>query len=48
MKGMNSNLAQNIYDRPDFFEGYSRFGRAVEGLGGAMEWPALRAMNRAK
>jgi SAM-dependent methyltransferase len=37
-------LAQNIYDRPDFFEGYSRLGRSVEGLDGAMEWPALRAM----
>jgi SAM-dependent methyltransferase len=37
-------LAQNIYDRPDFFEGYSRLGRSVDGLDGAMEWPALRAM----
>ncbi|RWB69324.1 MAG: class I SAM-dependent methyltransferase [Mesorhizobium sp.] len=37
-------MAQNIYDRPDFFEGYSRLGRSVEGLDGAPEWPALRAM----
>jgi ubiquinone/menaquinone biosynthesis C-methylase UbiE len=37
-------LAQNIYDRPDFFEGYSLLGRSVDGLDGAMEWPALRAM----
>ena len=27
-------MAQNIYDRPEF----------VEGLDGAPEWPALRAM----
>jgi len=38
------HMAQNIYDRPEFFEGYSRLGRSVEGLGGAPEWPALRAM----
>jgi len=37
-------MAQNIYDRPDFFEGYSRLGRSIEGLDGAPEWPALRAM----
>jgi ubiquinone/menaquinone biosynthesis C-methylase UbiE len=37
-------MAQNIYDRPDFFEGYGRLGRSVEGLDGAAEWPALRAM----
>jgi SAM-dependent methyltransferase len=37
-------MAQNIYDRPDFFEGYSRLRRSVEGLDGAPEWPALRAM----
>jgi SAM-dependent methyltransferase len=37
-------LAQNIYDDPEFFEGYSRLGRSVEGLGGAAEWPALRAL----
>ncbi|WP_192245771.1 class I SAM-dependent methyltransferase [Mesorhizobium silamurunense] len=37
-------MAQNIYDQADFFEGYSRLGRSVEGLDGAPEWPALRAM----
>jgi SAM-dependent methyltransferase len=42
--GESSTLAQNIYDRPDFFENYSRLGRSVEGLDGAPEWPVLRAM----
>ncbi|MCA0030966.1 class I SAM-dependent methyltransferase [Mesorhizobium sp. B263B2A] len=37
-------MAQNIYDQPDFFAGYSQLGRSVEGLEGAAEWPALRAM----
>jgi SAM-dependent methyltransferase len=37
-------LTQNIYDDPGFFEGYSRLGRSVEGLDGAAEWPALRAL----
>ncbi len=37
-------MAQNIYDDAEFFEGYSRLGRSVEGLAGAAEWPALRAM----
>jgi SAM-dependent methyltransferase len=37
-------MAQNIYDNPEFFAGYSRLGRSVEGLDGAAEWPALRAM----
>jgi SAM-dependent methyltransferase len=37
-------MAQNIYDDPGFFEGYSRLGRSVEGLAGAAEWPALRAL----
>jgi SAM-dependent methyltransferase len=37
-------MAQNIYDRPEFFEGYSRLGRSLEGLDGAAEWPAIRAM----
>jgi hypothetical protein len=36
-------MAQNIYDRPEFFEAYSRLGRSVEGLEGAAEWPALKA-----
>jgi SAM-dependent methyltransferase len=37
-------MAQNIYDRPEFFAGYSQLGRSIEGLDGAAEWPALRAM----
>ena len=37
-------MAQNIYDDPEFFAGYSRLRRSVEGLYGAPEWPALRAM----
>ncbi len=37
-------MTQNIYDNPEFFEGYSRLGRSVEGLAGAAEWPALRAL----
>jgi len=37
-------MAQNIYDQADFFEGYSRLGRSIEGLDGAPEWPALRAL----
>lgn len=37
-------MSQNIYDKPEFFEGYSKLGRSVEGLAGAAEWPALRAM----
>jgi SAM-dependent methyltransferase len=35
---------QNIYDDEAFFAGYSRLGRSVEGLDGAPEWPALRAV----
>ncbi len=37
-------MAQNIYDRPEFFEGYSQLGRSVWGPDAAAEWPALRAM----
>jgi SAM-dependent methyltransferase len=36
-------MTQNIYDDEQFFEGYSRLPRSVEGLDGAPEWPALRA-----
>ena len=39
-----SPAAQNIYDDDGFFAGYSKLRRSVEGLGGAPEWPALRAM----
>ncbi|MCI0752594.1 class I SAM-dependent methyltransferase [Teichococcus vastitatis] len=37
-------MAQNIYDTPEFFEGYSRLPRSVHGLEGAPEWPAIQAM----
>jgi SAM-dependent methyltransferase len=37
-------LAQNIYDNPDFFSGYSQLPRQVLGLDGAPEWPAIRAL----
>ena len=37
-------MTQNIYDRPEFFKGYSQLGRSVAGLDGAAEWPALRAL----
>jgi SAM-dependent methyltransferase len=35
---------QNIYDNEEFFEGYSRMPRSVEGLAGAAEWPAMRKL----
>jgi SAM-dependent methyltransferase len=41
---MHWQMTQNIYDDPAFFEGYSKLGRSVEGLAGAAEWPALRAL----
>jgi SAM-dependent methyltransferase len=37
-------MTQNVYDEPEFFAAYSRLGRSVEGLAGAAEWPALRAL----
>jgi SAM-dependent methyltransferase len=37
-------VTQNIYDNEEFFIGYSRLARSVEGLDGAPEWPALRAL----
>ncbi|XXT49757.1 hypothetical protein WMF23_51215 [Sorangium sp. So ce542] len=37
-------MAQNSYDDPGFFEAYSQLRRSVEGLDGAPEWPALRAL----
>lgn len=44
MTGSLPGMAQNIYDHPDFFAGYSRLPRQVHGLDGAPEWPAVRAM----
>jgi SAM-dependent methyltransferase len=37
-------MTQNIYDNDEFFAGYTRLSRSVEGLDGAAEWPALRAL----
>ena len=37
-------MTQNIYDNDEFFAGYSGLKRSVEGLDGAPEWPALRAL----
>ena len=37
-------MSQNVYDHPEFFSGYSQMRRSVEGLNGAAEWPALRAL----
>ena len=37
-------MTQNIYDREEFFEGYRKLPRSVEGLDGAPEWPSLRAL----
>ena len=37
-------MTQNIYDTAEFFAGYSRLPRSVEGLAGAPEWPTLQSM----
>lgn len=37
-------MAQNIYDQPAFFEGYSSLPRSVHGLAGAAEWNSVRAL----
>ncbi len=37
-------MAQNIYDKPELFAGYSQLPRSVLGLNGAPEWPAIRAI----
>ncbi len=37
-------MTQTLYDDPAFFAGYSQLRRSQEGLDGAPEWPALRAM----
>ena len=37
-------MAQNIYDDPDFFRGYSTLPRQILGLAGAPEWPAIERM----
>ena len=37
-------MAQNIYDQPAFFEGYSSLPRSIHGLAGAAEWDSVRAL----
>ena len=37
-------MAQNIYDTPQFFDGYSRLDRQMRGLDGAPEWPAIQVL----
>ncbi|WP_322865132.1 class I SAM-dependent methyltransferase [Aquicoccus sp. G2-2] len=37
-------MAQNIYDNPEFFSGYSQLPRQVKGLDGAPEWQAIQAL----
>lgn len=37
-------MSQNIYDTAEFFAGYSVMRRSIEGLEGAAEWPAMRAL----
>ncbi|WP_027133020.1 class I SAM-dependent methyltransferase [Geminicoccus roseus] len=37
-------MAQNIYDQPEFFMGYSKLPRSIHGLGGAPEWPAIQEL----
>ncbi|RJF71800.1 class I SAM-dependent methyltransferase [Deinococcus cavernae] len=37
-------MPQNIYDQLAFFEEYSRMRRSVQGLSGAPEWLAMRAL----
>jgi hypothetical protein len=39
-----TGLVQNIYDNAEFFAGYSRMRRSVDGLAGAAEWPAMQAL----
>src|SRR5690606_18941036 len=41
---IEKKMAQNIYDNPEFFAGYSQLPRQVDGLGGAPEWPAIKTM----
>ncbi|WP_322028378.1 class I SAM-dependent methyltransferase [Paraburkholderia sp. J76] len=37
-------MAQNIYDDPEFFLGYSQIPRQVHGLEGAPEWRVIQAL----
>jgi len=37
-------MTQNIYDDPEFFQGYSQMNSSIGGLDAAPEWPALKAL----
>jgi SAM-dependent methyltransferase len=37
-------VTQNKYDDDNFFQAYSKLPRSVLGLGGAAEWPTMRAL----
>lgn len=37
-------MTQNVYDNEEFFAGYSRLRRSVDGLDGAPEWSAMRSL----
>ena len=37
-------MPQNIYDNPEFFDGYMKLKRQVDGLNGAPEWPTIKTM----
>ena len=37
-------MTQNVYDKAEFFEGYSKLPRSIEGLDGAAEWASMRAL----
>jgi len=39
-------MKQNIYDDPQFFEGYSQLRRHESGLNAAVDQPAMRARRR--
>jgi SAM-dependent methyltransferase len=38
------NMAQNIYDDPTFFNGYTQLPRQLHGLSAAPEWEVLKSM----
>ncbi len=40
----DKDLAQNIYDTPEFFDAYRQLDRQARGLDGAPEWRALSAL----
>jgi ubiquinone/menaquinone biosynthesis C-methylase UbiE len=37
-------MTQNVYDVEEFFAGYRQLSRSLQGLDGAAEWPAMRAL----